>query len=175
MITDLTFIKKEENYKVKKEQKNIYKNIIIGYKECMPEVFEQLLDLRFFMNNHFLNIDFEKEPKYFIAYDDSTVKQNGIVAISALYVFPKYRNKGYAKKLIEQLKFLAQNNIYLQIAVNEKKYPELINFYKKLDFKTTGIAGIPDDINIKYIDLFWNKSPIKLTYTPSGTMLEIIR
>ena len=174
-MTNLMIIKKEENYEVKMKQRNIYENIIIGYKECMPEVNEQLLEFRFFMNNHFLNVDFEKEPKYFIAFDDSTVKLNGIVAISALYVFPKYRNKGYAKMLIEKLKYLAKNNVYLQIAVNEKKYPNLKDFYKNLDFKTTGIAGMADDINIKYIDLFWNKSPIKLTYTPTGTMLEIIR
>ncbi|RXI37922.1 hypothetical protein CRU99_11570 [Malaciobacter mytili] len=43
-----------------------------------------------------------------------------MVAISALYVFSKYRGKGYAKILIEQLKYLAQNNIYLQSEVNEK-------------------------------------------------------
>lgn len=172
MNTNLMIIKKEENREVKIEQKNIYKNIIKGYRECMPEVSEELLDFRFFMNNHFLNTDFEKEPKYFVAFDDSSIKQNGIVAISALYVFPKYRGNGYAKILIEQLKYLAQNNIYLQIAVNEKKYPELKNFYKNLDFKTTGIASKPDDINIKYIDLFWCILPMKLTHTPNGTMID---
>ncbi len=172
MHSNLMIIKKEENQEVKNKHKSIYENIIVGYKECMPGVNENLLDSRFYMNNHFLNKDFEKEPKYFIAFDDSTIKENGIVAISALYVFPKYRGKGYVKELIEQLKYLAQNNIYLQIAVNENKYPELKDFYAKSDFKTTGIAGRPDNINIKYIDLFWCILPMKLTHTPHGTMID---
>jgi hypothetical protein len=40
-------IKNEECIEVKKENPKIYKNILLGYRECMPGVNQTLLDYRF--------------------------------------------------------------------------------------------------------------------------------
>ncbi len=168
----LMLVKKEENLEWKEEDQNTFKNIMIGYKECMPFVDEILLEARFFMNTHMLNSDFKKDPKYFIAFDDKNLKSQNIVAISALYVFSAYRKQGFAKLLLEQIKFLAQKDIVLQIAVNEKKFNDLKKFYLQMGFQTTGKINQPDALGIKYIDLFWCNSPIKLTTMNSGTKIE---
>lgn len=170
----LLIVQSHENHDWKNEDTSSFTNLMIGYKECMPYVHENLLEQRFYMNTHFFNNDFKNNPKFFVAFDDSTIEKNGIVAISALYVFPKYRNKNYGKVLIEQLKYLAQKNIVLQVAVNIKKEENLREFYKKMGFKTTGIANKPDILGISYIDYFWRISPIKLSVTDGGTKIEPI-
>ncbi|ADU67062.1 hypothetical protein Selin_2346 [Desulfurispirillum indicum S5] len=168
----LMMVKKHENQEWKDEEPEIFKTLLEGYRECMPSINDMLLETRYFMNNHILNNDFKIVPKYFLAFDDSTAQTNDIVSISALYVFPKFRNNGFAKTLLDQIKFLAQQNIILQSAVNENKFDELKDFYLKMGFQTTGVVNPPDSLGIKYIDLFWCISPIKLTFTPNGTAIE---
>lgn len=165
-------IKKEENKEIKVDNPNIYKYLIQGYKECMPDLSDKLIENKYFENNHFMNQDFETNPKYFVAFDDSTVSENSIVTISVLYVFPEYRGNGFAKDLIDNLKYLSKNNIILQVAIYENKFKELKSFYEKLDFKTTGIPTIPDSLNIRYFDMFWCNIPLELKYSPIGTMIK---
>ncbi len=165
-------IKKEENEEVKKDNLNIYKYLMEGYKECMPRLSNSLLDTKYFDNNHFMNQDFEKNPKYFVAFDDSTVSENSIVTISALFVFPKYRRNGFAKDLIDILKSLSKNHIILQVAIYEDKYLELKSFYEKLDFKSTGKPCIADSLNIRYIDMFWCDVPMQFQHTNFGTAIK---
>jgi len=168
----LLIVKNNENHTWKNEDAQSFNSLMIGYQECMPDVDKNFLEQRFYMNTHFLNSDFKNTPKYFIAFDDSTVKENGIVAISALYVFPEYRNSKHGKMLIEQLKHLAQNNIILQVAIHVEKEKDLRSFYKKMGFSTTGVANKPDTLGISYIDYFWKITPIKLSFTKNGTKIE---
>ena len=170
----LLIVQSHENHDWKNKDPKSFTSLMIGYSECMPDVHENLLEQRFYMNTHFSNNDFKDNPKFFVAFDDSKIEKTGIVAISALYVFPKYRNKNYGKVLIEQLKYLAQENIILQVAVNIKKEEYLRGFYKKMGFETTGVAGKADILGISYIDYFWKISPIKLSVTDAGTKIEPI-
>jgi len=165
-------IKKEENVEVKKDTPTIYKYLMDGYKACMPKLSDSLLDRKYFDNNHFMNQDFEKNPKYFIAFDDSAINENSIVTISALFVFPEYRGNGFAKDLIDILKSLSKNHIILQVAIYEDKYLELKSFYEKLDFKSTEKPCLPDSLNIRYIDMFWCNVPMQLQHTNLGTAIK---
>lgn len=165
-------IKREENQEVKENHPNIYKYLMEGYKECMPKLSDSLLDTKYFSNNHFMNQDFEKSPKYFVAFDDSTVSENSIVVISALFVFPEHRGNGFAKDLINFLKSISKNHIILQVAIYENKYLELKSFYKNLDFKSTEKPSVEDSLNIRYIDMFWCDVPMELEHTNLGTAIK---
>lgn len=171
-LNELEIIKRDKNNKIKVENSNIYRYLIQGYKECMPNLSDSLIDNKYFENNHFMNHDFEINPKYFVAFNDATVRGDGIVTISALYVFPEYRRKGFAKDLINILKDLSNNGIIFQVAIYENKFNQLKSFYEKLDFKTTGIPTIPDSLNIRYFDMFWCNIPLELKYSPIGTMIK---
>lgn len=173
MVNPLLIVKKDENIEWKEEDIDAFNNIMIGYRECMPNVDDILLNFRFHENSHFLNIEFSHEPKYFIAFDDSK-SQQGIVVISALYVFPKYRNRNFGKMLIGNLQSLAKNNIVLQVAVNKDKHQSLVEFYKKMGFMSTGKVNAPDALGISYIDFFWANRPIKLTAMSNSTKIEFL-
>lgn len=90
-LNELDSIKRYKNKEIKYNNLKIYKYLIQGYKEYMPNLYDKLIDNKYFENNHIINQDFETNPKYFVAFDDSMVRKNGIVTIGALYVFPEYR------------------------------------------------------------------------------------
>jgi GNAT superfamily N-acetyltransferase len=98
--------------------------------------------------------------------------QNRLLILSCLYTFPKYRNQGYAKLLVEDIKLEVSKGFgTIQVAVERHKLAYLRNFYLKRGFKTTGtIRTNPKGIG--YMDFFWSDREFELIDSVMGTLIK---
>lgn len=91
-----------------------------------------------------------ENPSYYPKVDiEKFTKVERSIYISALAVHPDYHNKGYAKEILKFcFEYCLANKINSIRFDARAKYTELIEFYKKQDFK---IAGIMDDEGEDYV------------------------
>ena len=174
-MSHIKMLGKEEISKIKDKDFNVYDNYIKAYRECMPNLNDVQINEKISCNYHLLNKDFENEPKFFLSFSLDSILENGILVISAIYVYEKYRNYGYAKELIENIKTFAKNGYLIQAAVYENKFLELKEFYLKLGFKTTCSLSEPDNVGVRYVDFFWCNDEIELKFVGTETIVKKIK
>jgi GNAT superfamily N-acetyltransferase len=137
------------------------KNAVLRcYKETISDMTNDVLnDPRSRHNHHFVNPDFNQNPKYMMGFFPDM--ENNQFILSSLYVFPEERGKGFGKKLVNAAQSFVTDKGYIQVAVEESEINNLDTFYKKLGFITTG-DKIPNDIGKIYQDYFWSGKEIAL-------------
>lgn len=141
-----------------------------AYAATMPDITNIKNEKQAICNHHFVNNDFHTNPKYVMGYQLN--EDDAHITISMLYVFPDYRYKGYAKTLINAMKYRADQVGIIQVSVDPIKNPGIKEFYKKLGFVDHGTHG-KDDMGVDYHDLFWCAD--KLNIKQDGKSLLIRR
>ena len=74
-------------------------------------------------------------------YDDFIINDNKLLWLSDIYIWPQYRSRGLANKLINIIKHNTKEDIYLACK------DDMIKFYEKKDFRLLNIK-ILDEWNI---------------------------
>jgi GNAT superfamily N-acetyltransferase len=156
------YISKDEIKDWLADGKNIGTYLEIAYKACIPTMLSPFeIDVRFYQNDHLVNIDFAINPQFIIGF-----RKSPHFILCVLYVFPKWRRDGLGSYLIRALQEHPSLNL-MQVAVQSDKH-DLKKFYGRLGFKTTDI-GLRDHLGVSYHDFFWSKRNYTLTPTPNGT------
>ncbi|OOE81416.1 hypothetical protein BZG72_11155 [Salinivibrio sp. PR6] len=141
-----------------------------GYVEAISDMTESVLtDPRSSRNMHVVNNNFEKEPIYFMGFEARPEER--LFILSCIYVFPQHRRSGFGTHLINSAKAMVADQGAIQVAVEEEKLSELDAYYKRHDFKTTGIAK-KNAGGRAYVDYFWSGKPIQLIDCPGGTLVK---
>ncbi len=141
-----------------------------GYKATISDISKNVFsDNRAKTAHHAINTNFVSEPKYFCSFRQDETQP--LVAIHCIYVFPKYRNLGYGKHIVSQMKNYVRDQGILQVAVETEKVELLSEFYLSLGFKTTGVSHI-NEIGKGYVDYFWSYKPYKLHDEDNQTLLQ---
>lgn len=136
-----------------------------AYKECIPTILNPVtMDYRFCLNSHLVNVGFIEEPVFLVGYKDI-----GHLALSVLYVYPKYRYQGLATFLLRDIQ--VKTNGVIQVAVESHRKSDLGRLYEGVGFRTLGNEAT-DDLGTSYIDYFWSPRPFRLTQLPGGTGIE---
>lgn len=174
-MCQIRMLEKQDISKIKNIGPTVYDNLIKAYRECMPNLNAEQINEKISNNNHLLNDDFVNEPKFLLSFSLDTILENGILVISAIYVYDNYRNNGYAKELIESIKTFAKNGYLIQVAVYESKFLELKDFYLNLGFKTTNSFSEPDNVGVRYVDFFWCIDEIELKFIGTETIIRKIK
>jgi GNAT superfamily N-acetyltransferase len=143
-----------ESKKIKNELLNCYKAVISDMTDNV------LTDSRSRNNHHIVNQDFEQQPKYMMGFLPNMERHEFI--LSALYVAPKFRGRGYGKKLVKDAQSFVRDQGFIQVAVEYSQINKLDRFYKDLGFITTG-DKIPNVAGKIYQDYFWSGKKITLT------------
>lgn len=128
-----------------------------GYLSTMEISNPKLMnDVKVRPNEYLVNDDFENDPMFFSAfYTNGHYK-----VIRCIYVLPEYRNKGYAKEMINLFKAQLpdETETILQIGVeatSDDKFNRLNNLYAGLGFKRIP-SPVQHTVNKKYFDYFWS-------------------
>lgn len=148
-----------------------YQALLKAYRETMPYSPPDLFsDSNFRRNSHIINSDFSINPKYVAGY--STDFKNGILILSCLYIFPKYRKHGIATELLNTLKqnIPFEKGVIIQLCISREQHSSLHDFYTSRGFVTT---GIPNSESL--IDYFWWHKELKLSMTPGNTHVLVER
>lgn len=170
LLFNSVHITSEEFFDWLKDAPTIAPQLEEAYTTTMTGITHIQHERRAFCNHHVVNNDFDINPQYIMGYrlnDD-----DAHITISMLYVFPNYRQQGYAKTLINAMKYRAGDVGIVQVSVDPIKHPGIKEFYKQLDFIDHGTHG-KDDMGVDYHDLFWCVD--KLSVKQDGRSLLIRR
>ena len=163
------YIPSNENQEWFDEEPHTKEIVTHAYKEVIPDILSDISsDHRVMINDHLLNSDFRDEPKFIAGFHQ---KDDGLIILGCLYVYPKFRNRGYGKHVVQQLQEMAQNNPAIQISVYERMLGSLSGFYNNLGFVSTE-QPIQDPYGKTFIDFFWSPRPINIQQAGNGWKIK---
>lgn len=132
-ITDKEKLIEFGKYKIK------YVNILKTYADIMKINDVRLQD--YTLEKAFSNIGLDNYYEYLIEFEDniigaieyhkeiSEIDNNEIISLDFIFIEEKYRNKGYATKTLEGLKYFENKRLEISCYYN---IPEIKNFVKKI-------------------------------------------
>lgn len=141
---------------------NLNKHILDAYQSAIGPIISSLSHSLVTANSHYcVNEDYKIELKFLAGW---YIEKSHKLVLSILYVDSKYRGQGHAKNILNILQN-SWTNGFIQLSVKCESPQYVKDLYLKMHFKSDAEFGIKRP-NPQYIDFFWSKRKISVSWHP---------